>query len=122
MQLVGWPFRSVVRRRRPGRAVLQESIPGNVVPRLRVGLVYVDHLGYLRYAVIPPSTTNTCPVTNDASFEARYRAANPISSGWPMRGMGCVRSRSRTYSGFFQKYWLNSVWISPGAIAFTRTP
>lgn len=34
-------------------------------------------------AVIPPSTVNTAPVINEASSEARKRAALAISSGFP---------------------------------------
>ncbi len=33
--------------------------------------------------VAPPSITITWPVTYEASSEARYSAAKPISSGWP---------------------------------------
>ncbi len=34
-------------------------------------------------AVAPPSITITWPVTYEASSDARYSAAKPISSGWP---------------------------------------
>lgn len=39
-------------------------------------------------AVIPPSTTSTAPVTNEASSEARNRAALATSWGWPRRPRG----------------------------------
>ena len=32
-------------------------------------------------AVMPPSITNTCPVTYEDSLDARYNAAKLISSG-----------------------------------------
>src|SRR5205823_8105656 len=37
------------------------------------------------YAVQPPSTTSTEPVTNDAASDARYSAAPAISSGCAWR-------------------------------------
>ena len=42
------------------------------------------------------STTNTCPVTNEDSSEARYNAIPPISSGRPTRGSGCLVSSCLT--------------------------
>src|SRR5262249_19981655 len=50
-------------------------------------------------AVYPPSITNSLPVTNDASSEARYSTPYAISSGVPTRPMGTRWSRSSRSAG-----------------------
>lgn len=46
------------------------------------------------WAVMPPSMTNSDPVTNDDSSDARYRIPAAMSSGWPMRPRGILATRS----------------------------
>src|SRR6266446_4071130 len=41
------------------------------------------------FAVQPPSTASDWPVTKDASFEQSHRTAAAISSGLPVRPIGC---------------------------------
>lgn len=36
-------------------------------------------------AVLPPSITDSAPVTKEDSSPARYRTSSPTSSGWPTR-------------------------------------
>ena len=69
----------------------------------------------------PPATSNTTPVTQDASSEARKRAARATSSGVPSRLSG--------WSSFRESCWalgmrsrLRSVRITSGAMQFTRMP
>ena len=55
-----------------------------------------DNPGRERYAVhieLPPSTRNSPPVVKADSSEARYRAMAAISSGRPIRPIGCVETQ-----------------------------
>src|ERR1700753_4033083 len=72
-------------------------------------------------AVCPPSTYNTEPVINDASSEARNKAALAISSGKPRRPMGNVLAKASSCSGVMA---LRNIGVSvgPGQITLTRTP
>src|SRR5262249_46402269 len=75
--------------------------------------------------VNPPSTGKACPLTYEASSDAKNSAIAAISSGCPYRavGLSCPilpsfpRARAPSKIGF-----VLPVSINPGQIAFTRTP
>jgi hypothetical protein len=73
------------------------------------------------FAVWPPSTANTAPVTYDASSEARNSAAAASSAGSASRPIGIACPNARSSSGLITA-WSIGVAVGPGAIALTRTP
>ena len=73
-------------------------------------------------AVIPPSTTSSAPVMNEASSDARNSAALAISAASPKRPIGtCTRRRCR-FSSVSRNFISSSVRSGPGHRALTRMP
>ena len=72
--------------------------------------------------MIPPSTTIDDPVTNEASSEARKRAALAISSGRPNRPMGMWVRRRWRLAGSANRSASNGVSIGPGHSELARIP
>src|SRR3712207_5100754 len=75
----------------------------------------------------PPATYRTCPLTNAASSEARYKIAAATSSGQPPRPTGISFTISSTNSSKSRPRRaavsrVISVSIKPGATAFAVTP
>src|SRR5437016_525423 len=110
-----------IRRYVPDRAEFIVAI-GNegLVPDL--DCLSHDALSSSRYwAVYPPSIGNIWPVTNEASLEQSQTTVLAISSGRPMRPMGCAASSICLTSGAVAKSRNIRVSIAPGATALTRT-
>ena len=76
----------------------------------------------LEAAVIPPSTTNVAPVTNDDSSEARNRAARAISSAWPNRPTGMWTNLRSRRAGSASSSARSGVSMGPGHSALARIP
>ena len=81
--------------------------------------------GRLSFAIRPPSTVQTCPVTKAASSEASQATSAATSSGLPVRPTGWMRpilARKAVGSGMaLTKASFSSVSIQPGATALHRT-
>src|SRR5215813_8887061 len=73
------------------------------------------------FAVWPPSTANTAPVTYEASSEARKAAAAASSSGLARRPIGIAAPNLRISSSVITDPSIG-VAVGPGAIAFTLIP
>src|SRR5229473_4864106 len=73
-------------------------------------------------ADLPPSTDSTCPVTKDATGEARNTAALAISSGFATRFIGTPATSPALFSALPVKRSSMPVSVAPGATALTRTP
>ena len=72
------------------------------------------------WAVMPPSMTNSAPVTNDDSSDARYRIPAAMSSGWPMRPRGILATRSLCISGLSWNAWVMGESTNPGWTELAR--
>ncbi len=67
-----------------------EITPKNALPDVLPMEPSVTHKFPPSYAAVqPPSMVRTEPCTNDACGETRYRHMPAISSGVPMRPIGC---------------------------------
>jgi hypothetical protein len=73
-----------------------------------------------QFAVMPPSITNSLPVTQAASSDAKYRQPSAMSDGLPNRpkGVASIPALSLTFSKSPGR--ANGVSTNPGCTEFTR--